>query len=164
MRMSPFRIGLVVTVVGMGISACLFLDAGKTGWSFSLDAAQTESAEMILPGRDIGFFRVYAPDFVRGSAVFVQVLDPSGNVIADKKIQTKMAINYFDVDEGGAYTVRATNLSQDPSYLEIEFGGTNARQVAYPGVAILAGVVLIVVSAYNKLKSYITAQPDENIA
>ena len=161
---SFFRIGLLVVITAIGISAYFFLDAEKIHESFILDMTQTKSATKSLTSQDIGFYKVYTPDFKRDDTIFVQVLDPSGNIIADKKIKTKMAINYFDINQDGTYTVKATNLSENIINFEIEFGQTNSSQILYPGIAIFVGMILVIISTYRKLKNYNIAQPDENIS
>ena len=157
------KIGLLVTITGICASAYFFLDAEKVTESFSLGIEKTGAVKTYLAGSDVGFFRVYIPDFEK-DAMFVQILDPLGNIIADKKIETKMAINYFDVYKSGIYTVKATNLSEGTLYFEIEFGQTNSQQVIYPGIVIVVGVILVIISVYSKLKNYNMAQPDENIS
>jgi len=163
MGYSLFQIGLAITVIGIGSCAYVFTEGQKATEQFGLEPAQTKSAGQHLMGADTGFFRVYSPNF-SGEAVFVQVLDPDGNIIADKKIETRMAINYFEIGQDGIFTVKATNLSGDPAYFEIEYGQTGAGQLRYPGTAILAGVVIMVMASYRRLKDYSMAQPDENIS
>ena len=162
MNLSLFWIGLCIVVIGIGTSGYFFLDAKKTNESITLDITQTKMAQKHLLAQDIGFYKVYTPNF-KGDAVFIQILDPSGNIIADKKIKTKMAINYFDVNQNGLYTAKATNLSQNTINFEIEFGQTNSQQIFYPGMVIVIGMSLVIVATYRKLKNYSIAQPDENI-
>ncbi len=155
MNLSLFWIGVLFTISGISASAYFFVDAEKTSEPFALDTAQTKSIKKVLSSQDIGFFKTYTPDF-EGGAVFVQIADQYGNIIADKKIQTKMAINYFDIDKSGTYTVKATNLSQNSIYFELEFGQTNSQQIMYPAIVIVAGMILVIVSSYRKLQ-YSTA-------
>jgi len=160
---SLFRLGLAIAVIGIGSCAYVFTEGQKTTEPFGLEPAQTKSAEQHLRGADTGFFRVYSPNF-RGEAVFVQVVDPDGNIIADKKIETRMAVNYFEIGRDGIFTIKATNLSGNPIYFEIEYGQTNAEQLLYPGTVILAGVIIMAMASYRRLKDYSMAQPDENIS
>ncbi len=161
MRLTLFRLGLAVTVMGIGVTAFLFAGAQKTTESFILDIAQTGSSEQYLEAGDIGFFRVYSPNF-GGEPIFVQVIDPGENIIADKKVETRMAINYFDIEQDGVFSVKATNLSSNAVYFEVEYGQTGAEKLRYPGIMILAGVILVVVASYRRLRDYSMAQPDEN--
>jgi hypothetical protein len=75
-----------------------------------------------------------------------------------------MAINYFDFLNSGTYTLKATNLSDHEIIIEIEFGNTNSSEIIYPGIILFVGIILIIISAFMKLKNYKIAQPDENIS
>lgn len=153
MKLSLFHIGLLVSMVGIAFCAYFFIDAEKSNTSFTLDAAQTKSTDIYLQPNDIGFYKVYTPNF-KGDAVFIQILDPLNNIITDKKIETKMAINYFDIIKDGSYEIKATNLSQNSIYLEIEFGQTNSKQINYPAMVVSIGIIMIIGSTYKKLKNY----------
>jgi hypothetical protein len=48
--------------------------------------------------------------------------------------------------------------------LEVEFGDTNGREMIMPGIVILTGGLMIVISLYFKLRDYRIEQPDENIS
>ena len=154
LKITVFQIGLLATITGILVAAYLFTDTQKINQDIVLDTSQIISLEknfqIMHNQQDIGFFKVYTPQF-QNNIIFVQILDISQNVIADKKIQTKMAINYFDIDKTGLYTIKVTNLSQEPIYIEIEFGQTNSNQLIYPGIIIIVGVVTMIGSAYKKL-------------
>lgn len=160
--MPLFQVGLVVLITAVCVCGYLFMDASKTSQTFIIEPARTVMIQTSLESDDVGFFKVYMPDFA-GQAVFVQILDPGSNIIADKKIQTKMAVNYFDIKENGKYATKVTNISQDSIPVEIEFGETHSEQIMYPAAAVLAGTAMMLVAAYKRL-SYSTAHPDENIS
>jgi len=84
--------------------------------------------------------------------------------LADKRIETKTAVNYFDFENSNVYTLKVTNLSDHKISVQIEFGDTNLSQISYPGIVFYVGVVLLMISGYRRLKNYKIAQPDENIS
>ena len=164
MGLTIFQLGLIITIIGVSITAYIFIDAEKTNELFVLDSTQTKSIELQLTKNDIGFFKVHTYDFTSDDRLFVQILDPGDNIITDKKIETRMAINYFEIVRDGKYAIKTTNLSKEPIYLEVEFGQTNSEKLIYPGIIIVVGISILVILAYKKLRNYNMAQPDENIS
>lgn len=162
-KISLFKIGLILTVIGIVWIGVVFLQAEKNFEIFRLKDSQSLVSNMDLVGAGIGFYKTMMPDFA-GESIFLQILDPNGNVIADKQIETKMAVNYFDFLNSGTYTLKATNLSDHEIIIEIEFGNTNSSEIRYPGIILFIGIILIIISAFMKLKNYKIAQPDENIS
>ena len=69
---------------------------------------------------------------------------------------------YFEKD--GQYVAKITNLSDEKMNLEVEFGDTNGREMIIPGIVILTGGLMIVISLYFKLRDYRIEQPDEKIS
>ena len=164
MKVSFFRLGLMVAAIGIVVSVYYFQEYEKEHVYFELGMAQTKTSERYLESYDVGYVKTHMPSF-DGNTIFVQVVDPGGNIIEDKKIQTRMAINYFEVTQDGTHSIKATNLGHKPVHLEIEYGQTNSGNLLYSGAAIFVGTVMVVIAAYRKLKGhYITAQPDENIS
>ena len=128
---------------------------------FALNVAQTGSVEINLSG-ELAFYKVSLPELE--DTVFVQILDPNGNIISDKKLETKQAINYFDIKQNGLYLLKITNITERSLPIQIQIGQINADEFSYPGIILIIGVLLMVVSGYIKLKNYKIAQPDENIS
>ena len=143
----------------MGI---ITVQSDKMSEIFILQTAQTGVYEIYLNGEDVGFYKVSVPKL--GESVFAQILNPQGNIISDKKLETKLAINYFDIKESGIYTIKITNLNERPLMLEMEVGQINALELRNPGIIMMIGVMLIALSGYRKLKNYNIAQPDEKIS
>jgi flagellar hook assembly protein FlgD len=113
-------------------------------------------------GKGIGYYKVFMPEFARNQ-VFVQILDNNQNVISEENVQTKMSVGYFDFEKSGTYTVKITNPSENQINLQVELGDAESETMIPPGIVILVGAVMIIVSAYMKLKNYRIEQPEENI-
>lgn len=141
----------------------MFLEAEKVFKNYDLSPSQTIILDVQLQDAGIGFYRILIPDFA-GDALFVQILDPNGNILADKRIETKMAVNYFNFEYDGKYILKAMNLSEDSKIVEIEFGDTNSSEMKIPGISLGIGLMLIIISTFRKLQNYRTAQPEEKIS
>jgi len=162
-RLSLFKLGLILSIIGAVWIGVVFLEAEKVFESYDLNPSQTIILDVQLQDAGIGFYRILIPDFA-GDTLFVQILDPNGNILADKRIETKMAVNYFDFEYDGKYVLKATNLSEDLKIVEIEFGDTNSTEMKIPGISLGIGLMLIIISTFRKLQNYRTAQPEEKIS
>jgi hypothetical protein len=162
-KISLFKLGLGLIIVGMVWISFIFVQTEKTHNVILLKQSNSFESKLEFTGADIGFYKVYMPEFT-GEEVFVQILDTQANVIQEERIQTKMSVGYFDFNEDGTYTVKATNISKNSINIQVEFGNTNSQEMIPAGVMILVGAVTIIVMSYLKLKNYNIAQPDENIS
>lgn len=160
MKLSLFKIGLILTVLGVILSAYTFSENHKISQSLTLDTTQTKTLDVDLIGEDIGFYKISLPSL--GDSVFVQIQNSKENVITDKKIETKSAVNYFDFRDSDIYTIKVTNLSENSLIVDIEFGQTNVSEMKYSGIVVLVGIILMIFSSYNYLKNHKIAQPEEN--
>ena len=163
MRTSPFKIGLVLVIVGIIWISVLSVETEKAHDSILLKKSSFFELKSELSGMGIGYYKVFIPEFV-GEEVFVQILDPKNNVIQEEKIQTKMSVGYFDFSKNGTYTIKITNISKNQIDVQIEFGNTNSQEMIPAGILIVVGSVIIMIMSYLKIKNYKIEQPDENIS
>ena len=143
----------------MGIIA---VQNDKISEIFILKATQTGIYEIYLNGEDIGFYKISVREL--GESVFAQILNPQGNIISDKKLETRLAINYFDIKESGTYMIKITNLNKHNLIVEMEMGQINISELRNPGIVLMIGIMLMTLSGYRKLKNYNIAQPEEKIS
>jgi len=162
MKLSLFKIGLILTILGVILSAYTFSENQKISQSLTLDTSQTKTLDVDLIGEDIGFYKISLPSL--GDSVFVQIQNSKESVITDKKIETKSAVNYFDFRDSDVYTIKVTNLSENSLIVDVEFGQVNVSEMKYSGVIVLVGIILMIFSSYNYLKNHKIAQPEENIS
>ena len=163
MKISPFKLGLLLVIFGMIWTAFIFDETEKKYEMTILEKSSTFEAKSEFSGIDIGYFKLYMPEFSQ-EEVFVQILDSKENVISEQMIQTKMSVGYFDFNEDGEYTIKITNIGKNPINLQIEFGNTNSQKMIPSGVMILVGAVVIMTVSYFKIKNYKIEQPEENIS
>ncbi len=163
MKVSLLKLGLGLTIIGIIWISFIFAETEKIQDTILLKQSNSFELKLEFSGADIGFYRVYMPEF-SGEEVFVQILDTKDNVIQEQKIQTKMSVGYFDFTEDGTHTVKVTNISKNQINLQVELGNTNSLQMIPAGVLILVGSLIMIVMSYLKIKNYKMAQPDENIS
>jgi len=152
----------VLSVIGMIWISLVFLQGDKISEEIVLKSTNSYDLELNFNGKGIGYYKVFIPEFARNQ-VFVQILDNNQNVISEENVQTKMSVGYFDFEKSGTYTVKLTNPSENQINLQVELGDAESETMIPPGVVILVGAVMIIVSAYMKLKNYRIEQPEENI-
>ena len=160
--MPLFKLGLVLTIIGIIWISFVFAETEKTQGTILLKQSNSFELKSEFTGVDIGFYRVYMQEFA-GEVVFVQILDTKDNVIQEELIQTKMSVGYFDFYEDGTHTIKVTNISKNQINLQVEFGNTKSQEMTLAGILILAGAVTMIVRSYLKIKNYKIEQPDENI-
>ena len=114
-------------------------------------------------GIDIGYYKLYMPEFA-GEKIFVQIVDPKENVIAEQMVQTKMSVAYFDFNEDGEHIIKITNIAKNQINVQIEFGNTNSQKMFPSGIMVLVGALMMMIMSYMKIKNYNIEQPEENIS
>jgi hypothetical protein len=154
---------LVLAVIGIVVIVIIFDSNQKVISSVILEREETASMNLNLRDGGIGYYKITISNFDE-QIVFAQIEDNIGNVMSDKKIQTKMSVNYFDFQSGGKYTLKITNISEKSTSLQIEFGNTDVSALRIPAIILGIGVILILFSVFKRLRNYSTAQPDENIS
>ncbi|MFB5640119.1 MAG: hypothetical protein ACE5RA_07815 [Nitrosopumilus sp.] len=163
MKISPFKLGLALVIVGIVWTAFIFDETEKKYDTVMLKESSSFQTKQEFSGIDIGYFKLYMPKF-SGEEVFVQILDTKENVIREEMIQTRMSVGYFDFNEDGEYTIKITNIAKNPINLQIEFGNTNSQKMYPSGIMILAGAIILLMMSYIKIKNYSIEQPEENIS
>jgi hypothetical protein len=163
MKISVFKIGLVLVVIGMIWVSVIFNETEKNHDSTLLKESNSIESKLEFSGNGIGYYKIYMPEF-NDENVFVQILDKNLNVIQEQKVNTKFSVAYFNFDKDGLYTIRISNISENSINLQIEFGDTHSQKMIIPGIMILLGSLVMMLISYLKIKNYNIEQPDENIS
>ena len=163
MKMSPFKLGLVLVIVGMIWTAFIFDETEKKYDSILLKESNSFEVKSEFSGIDIGYYKLYMPEFA-GEEIFIQILDPKDNVIAEQMVQTKMSVAYFDFNEDGEHIIKITNIAKNQINVQIEFGNTNSQKMFPSGIMVLTGALMMMMISYMKIKNYNIEQPEENIS
>jgi len=163
LKFSLIKIGFMLSVIGMIWISLVFLQGERTSDEIALNPSNSYDLKLNFDGAGIGYYKVTMPEF-SGQQIFVQILDKNLNVISEENIHTKMSVGYFHFENSGIFTAKITNPSENQLNLQVELGETNSEDMILPGIIILAGSIMIIISAYMKLKNYKIEQPDENIS
>ncbi|MGY5142968.1 MAG: hypothetical protein ACW9XH_00610 [Candidatus Nitrosopumilus sp. bin_32a] len=163
MKISPFKIGLILVIVGIIWTGLIFDETEKKYDSILLEQSNSFEVKSEFFGSDIGYYKLYMPEF-GGEEIFVQILDTNENVIEEQMVQTKMSVGYFYFNENGEHIVKITNIAKNPIGIQIEFGNTNSQKMLPSGIMVLAGALLMMIMSYMKIKNYKIEQPEENIS
>jgi len=162
-RYSSFKIGITLVVIASIWIWVLFSGSEKVSLSTELNAKEITTVDLYLTKSGRGYYTITIPEYAK-HVLFVQILDPYRNVIADKKIETKMSVDYFRFSDAGKYTMEITNFSEKPVSIEASLGDTTTSQLMIPAIIVFFGAIIVVYSGYRKLKNQSTAQPEENIS
>ena len=160
-RLTPLKIGLSLMVIGSIWVALSFSTAEKTSQDLIIRTKENSNIDLDLMDKGLGFYKITIPNYSK-ETVLVRVLDPQGNVMDLKRIETKMSVNYFEFSYTGKYTLEITNLSENSIQIKAEFGNTKSVEFTVPSLIALIGACLIVWSGYKRLRNYSIAHPEEN--
>jgi len=163
MKVSAFKVGLVLVVIGMIWVSVIFNETEKNHEETTLKKSNSIESKLGFTGIDIGYYKIYMPEFTDEN-VFVQILDTNLNIIQEQKVNTKFSVGYFDFDKDGTYTIKVSNISKESINVQIEFGNTHSQKMVAPGIMIVVGSLLMMLISYLKIKNYNIEQPDENIS
>ena len=163
MKISAFKIGLVLVIIGMVWVSVIFNETEKNHEDTLLKKSSSIESKLEFTGAEIGYYKIYMPEF-NNESVFVQILDKNLNVIQEQKVNTKFSVAYFDFSKNGVYTIKVSNISENSINVQIEFGDTHSQKMVAPGIMILVGSLIMMLISYLKIKNYNIEQPDENIS
>jgi len=162
MKISPFKIGLILVIIGIIWTGLIFNETEKKNDSILLKQSNSFEVKSEFFDSGIGYYKLYMPEFSR-EEVFVQILDTKDNVIEEQMVKTKMSVGYFYFNENGEHTVKITNIAKNPVDIQVEFGNTNSQKMLPSGIMVVIGAVVMMIASYMKIKNYNIEQPEENI-
>jgi len=162
MRLTLFKISILLIIIGASGTGIIFSEAERTLQSMLLKQIESDGISQYFEAGDIAYHKISIPEF-EGQGVFYRIVNEDYDTISKGIAETKMSIRYFDVKESGAYTIILTNLAQEKMNYEVEIGSTNAIMISMPAGVMFVGGLLLLFTSYMKLKNYRTEQPDENI-
>jgi len=163
LKISLFKIGIILSVIGMIWISLVFVEGEKITEQFLLEPSNSHNVNLDFQGNGIGYYKIFIPEYL-GYEIFVQVLDNNKNIISEQTIHTKMSVGYFEFERNGKYTISVSNISKEKINMQVEFGETNSENMIPSGIMILVGIILIISMSFMKLKNYRIEHPDENIS
>ena len=162
MKISLFKIGILLSVIGIIWTSWVFVEGDKISEEFTLGSQQSHKTQLYLEGEGIGYYKILMPEFLKYK-IFTQVLDENKNVISEKNVETKMSVSYFDFKKSGNYTINVINTLEHSIEMQIELGNSKVKEMIYSGIMTFAGGIMIVILSFVKLRNYRIEHPEENI-
>ena len=140
----------------------IFIETDKISQVLILEPQHGHKIQSNFEGEGVGYYKIFMPEFLKYK-IFVQVLDDDENIISEKKIETKMSVSYFDIEQSGKYTINIVNTLEYPIDIQVELGNTGIKEMIYSGIITFGGGIIIIISSFIKLRNYRIEHPDENI-
>jgi len=162
LKISLFKIGIILSVIGIIWTSMVFVESDKISEEFILEVQRSHKIQLGFEGSGIGYYKILIPEFQKYK-VFVQILDENDNIISEKNVETKMSVSYFDFDVKGEYTINVVNTLEHPIEIQIELGNTSVNEMIYSGIMTFVGGIIIVTMSFIKLRNYKIEHPEENI-
>ena len=123
-----------------------------------INPQKSESFDIPLSGNGIAFYEINIINYQQ-NPLFVQILEPKGNIIAEQKIHTILSENYFDFNSNGNYVIRVTNISEQPVEFSIRYGDTKLEELLIPEIVTFIGSSILIYAIFRRMKHYSMAQP-----
>lgn len=124
----------------------------------SINPKTSETFDLALTGKGIAFYEINIKNYNQ-NPLFVQILDPKDNIIAEQKIHTILSENYFNFNDKGNYVLRISNLSQETIEFSIRYGDTKLEELLIPEIITFIGSSILIYAIFRRMKRYSIAQP-----
>ena len=147
---SALNFGMILFLVGIAGIVFVNTPSGDGNKIIKLSDAYIIDEFPIIESQDVGFYKITINDF-NEDIIFVQIFDSKQNIIHDKKIETKMSVNYFDINSNEKYKIILTNLSENKTRLIFEYDNLNYSKIVLPGFMSLSGLILMIFGTYKKI-------------
>ena len=157
-NLASFKNGIIITTIGIVWMWLIFSQGNYESDLIILDPQKSTTFEISLYEQGIAFYEIHIHNY-KQTPLFVQILDPSGNIIAEQKIHTILSENFFDFSEDGNYLIRITNISEKSLEFIIKYGDTNYKELIFPVLIAFGGSLLLIYGVYRKILNYSMAHP-----
>ena len=157
-NLSSFRNGTIILVIGVVWMTLVFSDGIYDSELIHLNPQKSTTFEISLNGQGIAFYEINIRNYQQ-TPLFVQILDPKQNIIAEQKIHTILSENFFDFNTNGNYIIRITNISEKNIEFSIKYGDTKIEELRIPELITFIGSSILIYGIFRKMKNYSIAQP-----
>lgn len=141
--------------------ALIFSDGINELGIISINPQKSEMINLPLTGEGIAFYEIYIQNY-KQNPLFVQILDPKENIIAEQKIHTILSENYFHFTDKGNYIIRISNFSEENIEFSIKYGDTKLKELLIPELITFVGSSILVYAIFLRMIHYSIAQPKDN--
>ena len=145
--------GIMLLLVGSVSMLFIHITDSTNDELIELDGTYHIKEFHITELESIGFYKIEINNF-NENRIFIQIFDSKQNIIHDKKIETEISVNYFDINSDGEYEIILTNLSDSNLKLVFEYGNLDYSKIILPGMMLLIGLICTILSTYSNLRNY----------
>ena len=157
-NISSLRNGIIIVFIGVVWMWLIFSDGIYESELISINPQKSETFDITLTGQGIAFYEINIKNY-QLTPLFVQILEPNGNIIAEQKIHTILSENYFNFNTNGNYVIRVTNISEQPIDFSVRFGDTKLEELLIPEIVTFIGSSVLIYGIFRRMKHYSIAQP-----
>lgn len=157
-NISSFKNGVIIIFIGVLWMSLIFSNGIYESDLISINPQNSKTFHISLAGEGIAFYEISIKNYQQ-NPLFVQILEPKGNIIAEQKIHTIMSENYFDFSNNGNYVIRITNISDQDTDFTIRYGDTKLEELLIPEITTFIGSSILIYAIFRRMKYYSIAQP-----
>ena len=155
-----FKNGLIITFIGVVWIWLIFSDGINESEIISIDPQNSKTFDLTLTGEGIAFYEIHIRNYQQ-NPLFVQILDPKDNIVADQKVHTILSENFFDYTTG-KYVLRISNFSEENIEFSIRYGDTKLNELLIPELVTFVGSSILTYVVFLRMMGYSIAQPKDN--
>jgi len=138
----------------------IFSDGIIESQSISINPQQSKTFDLPLTGHGIAFYEINIKNYQQ-NPLFVQILDPKNNIIAEQKIHTILSENFFDFSNKGNYVIRVSNFSEENIEFSVRYGDTKLEELLIPEIITFVGSSILIYGIFRRIEHYSIAQPKD---
>jgi hypothetical protein len=158
-----FKNGIIITFIGVVWMWLIFSDGIIESEIISINPQKSKTFDIPLAGQGIAFYEIHIKNYQQ-NPLFVQILDPNDNIIAEQKVHTILSENFFDFNTKGNYVLRVSNFSEENIEFSIRYGDTKLEQLLIPEIITFVGSSILVYVIFLKMLHYSIAQPKDTMS
>ncbi len=157
-NISSFKNGIIIIFIGVLWMWLIFSDGIYESEIISINSEKSNTFDIPLTGHGIAFYEINIKNYQQ-NPLFVQILEPKGNIIAEQKIHTILSENFFNFNSNGNYVIRVTNISEENLEFSIRYGDTKLEELLIPEIITFIGSSILIYAIFLKMRNYSIAQP-----
>ena len=157
---SSFKSGIIIISIGIVWMWLIFSDGINESELISINSQKSKTFDLPLTGQGIAFYEIHIKNYQQ-NPLFVQILDPKGNIIAEQKIHTILSENYFDFSNKGNYVIRISNFSEENIEFSLRYGDTKLEELLIHEIVTFVGSSILICAIFLRMMHYSIAQPKD---
>jgi hypothetical protein len=162
-NISSFKNGIIIVSIGVVWMWLIFSDGITESELISINPQKSKTFDLPLTGEGIAFYEIHIKNYQQ-NPLFVQIIDPKDNIIAEQKVHTILSENFFDFNNKGNYVIRISNFSEENIEFSIRYGDTKLEQLLIPEIVTFVGSSILIYAIFLRMMHYSIAQPKDTMS